>query len=600
MSDEMWQKIFTDILLTTFKDLDPKKVGVYQNVNIPKLTIETQNGPLVVSNLSLSACLQPPGSESTGINDQQRQATVSIHRVQCDVDIPVEYQDESVSLKLSTNRGKVHLGTDIGKFLTLTSAYTWMKEGKNSPNLPHDQTAIQISLKELKIQYNNTNTAYDVDGSYTNPAAKHPVLTEFNKGTATFKDLNLCRKINLVHQEPDQSAVTTLGGMTVDFDSDDARPAVVALNTIKLSDMDDDHNGSLGCEMTLQPKHLKQSSSILLRLLGVLLGGKTRISLHAPVRAGDIALKDLKYTKKQLDKMPESKRQEKGYIDVESSNPLIKLILGPLLRSRLTKITQTANGTAIQMGTQVEVQLPGLIPSTGKKDDDGGFVMTELFNQIGGGMLKGWSLINSRLLICPKRLEKMCVHASREKATDSGFPRQSRELIRFRKGLKRRQHHSEALRASLAINTPVYRKLIRHCEDPAERAEYYKIAHELSEIDPPKSVAIYAALLSKQHFAEEPKAADPDWLTKMALDIEREEPDHPGLVINALSFAYKSDPFAGSDAMCQLLRLVKEGRCRPSVVTRLVNQQIANGRFDGSPKALAQTVVAIEQVIGIM
>ncbi|AMO56807.1 hypothetical protein GZ77_02430 [Endozoicomonas montiporae] len=598
MNDEMWQKIFTDLLLTTFKDLDPKKVGVYQNVNIPKLTIQTQNGPLVVSNLSLSVCLKPPASESTDIADQQRQTTISIHRVRCEVDIPVEYQEEPVSLKLSTNRGKVHIGTDIGKFLNLTSAYTWMREGKNSPNLPRDQTAVQISVKELKVEYSNTNTAYDVDGNYIDPTAKHPVLTEFGKGTATFKDLDLRRKVNLIHQDAEQSAVTTLGGMAVDFDSDQARPAVVALNKIELSDMDDDHNGSLGCELTLQPKHLRQSSSILMRLVGVLLGGTTKISLHAPVRGGDIALKNLKHTKKQLEQLPESKRQGKGYIDIESSNPIIKLILGPLLRSRFTKIVKTSAGTAIQVGAQMEVQLPGLIPASGQKDDDGSFVMTELFDQIGGDLLKGWSLINSRLLICPKRLEKMCVEASREKVTDSSRPRKSSALMRYRKELKRRQHHNEALRASLAITTPSYRKLIQSCEDPAERAEYYKIAHELAEVDPPKSIAIFAALLQRKHYAEEPKTADPGWLTQIALDIDREEPDSIELIIDTLSFAYKTDPFAGSDALCHLLRLVKDGRCPASVVTELVHQNIRIGRFDDSPKALAQTVTAIEQVVG--
>ncbi|MET4694148.1 hypothetical protein [Endozoicomonas lisbonensis] len=598
MTDETWQQIFTDILLTAFKDLDPQKAGIYQHLKIPKLTIETQNGPLVVSNLSLSACLQPPGSESTEIQDQQRQTTISIHQVRCDVDIPVEYQEEPVSLKVATNLGEVHLGTDIGKFLNFTSAYTWLREGKNSPNLPRDNTAVQVSLTELEVKYSNTNTAYALDGEYADPASKLPGLAEFDKGTAIFKDLKISKKINLIHQEADQSAVTTMGGMEIDFDADDDRPSVVALNKIALSDMDKDHNGSLSCELTLEPKHLKLSSSLLLRLLGTLLGGKTKLSLHAPVRKGDIALKDLKHSRKQLEKLSDRERQDKGYIEVESSNPLIKLILGPLLRSRFTRITQTANGSSIQVGAQIEVQLPGLIPGSGKEDDHGTIVMTELFDQIGGDLLQYWSLINSRLLICPKRLEQQCILASREKATDPTSPEQSRQLVMMYKELKQRQHHREALRACLAITAPVYKKLILECDDPVERAEYYKIAHELTEVDPPKSVAIFAALLQRKHYAEVPETADPDWLTEKALDFEREEPDNIELVIDTLSFAYKSGPFAGSEAMCQLLRLVKEGRCPGEVVTQLICDHVKSGRFEGSPKALAQTVDAIESVVG--
>ena len=598
MTDETWQQIFTDILLTAFKDLDPNKAGIYQHLKLPKLTIETQNGPLVVSNLSLSACLQPPGSESTEIQDQQRQTTISIHQVRCDVDIPVEYQKEPVSLKVATNLGQVHLGTDIGKFLNFTSAYTWLREGKDSSNLPHDNTAVQVSLTELEVKYSNTNTAYALDGEYADPASKHPGLAEFDKGTATFKDLKISKKINLVHQEADQSAVTTMGGMEINFDPDDDRPSVVALNKIALSDMDKDHNGSLSCELTLEPNHLKRSSSLLLRLMGVLLGGQTKLSLHAPVRRGDIALKDLKHSRTQLKELSDRERQDKGYIEVVSSNPLIKLILGPLLRSRFTRIIHTANGPSIQVGAQIEVQLPGLIPSSGKKGDHGTIVMTELFDQIGGDLLQGWSLINSRLLICPKRLEQQCILASREKTTDPTRPEQSRQLVMMHKELTERQHHREALRASLAITAPVYKKLILECDDPVERAEYYKIAHELTEVDPPKSVAIFAALLQRKHYAEVPEAANPDWLTQKALDFEREEPDNIELVIDTLSFAYKSDPFAGSEALCQLLRLVKEGRCPGEVITQLICDHVKSGRFEGSPKALAQTVDAIESVVG--
>ena len=602
MEDETWQQLFTDIILTAFKDLDPQKSGIYQNLKIPRLTIETRNGPLVVSNLSLSACLKPPDSESTEIQNQQGQTTISIHQVRCDVDIPVEYQKEPVSLQFATNLGEVHLGTDIGKFLNFTSAYTWLRESKDSPNLPRDHTAFQVSLAELEVKYSNTNTAYAIDGEYADPASKEPGLAEFNKGTATFRNLKMSKKINLVHQEADQSAVTTMDGMEIHFDTDDNRPSVVALNKIALSDIDDDHNGSLSCELTLQPKLLEQSPSLVLRLLGFLLGGKTKISLHALVRRGDIALKDLKYSKKQLAKLSDSERQGKGYIEVESSNPLINLILGPLLRSRFTRITQTTNGStikpSIQLGAQFQVELPGLIPGSGQEDDHGTIVMTELFDQIGGDLLNGWSLINSRLLICPKRLENQCVLASREKATGSTSPEQSRQLVMMYKELKQRQHHREALRACLAITTPVYKKLILECDDPDERAEYYKIAHELTEVDPPKSVAIFAALLQRKQYAEEPKTADPNWLTQMALDFEREEPDNIGLVIDTLSFAYKSDPFAGSEAMRQLLRLVKEGRCPGEVVSQLVCDHVKSGRFEGSPKALAQTVDAIESVVG--
>ena len=92
----------------------------------------------------------------------------------------------------------------------------------------------------------------------------------------------------------------------------------------------------------------------------------------------------------------------------------------------------------------------------------------------------------------------------------------------------------------------------------------------------------------------------PQWLTKMALKIESENDseENKALVIDTLAFAYKSDPFAGCDAMCHLLRLIQEKRCAAETVTELLKGHIRNGRFDNSPKALALTVDAVALVAG--
>lgn len=598
LDDEIWQQIFIDTLATAFKDLDPEKVGVHQNLVIPWVNINTRNGPVRVENINLSACIEKPDSFSTDIVNQKRKVTINVNHVECNVDIPVKYKDTPVKLRCVANKGKMHLATNIDKTFMAKSAYTWFREGKDSPNHLHDDTAVQVSLDELKVYYSDTRKAFEFDGNHADPAGTDPVLAEFDCGEASFKHVNLCRKLNLVRDEVDQTAVATVEGMKIDFKTDPNRPSVVALNTIELSDMDDSHNGFLDCQVTLQPQLLKHSSSMLPRLVSRLLSGKTKVSLHAPMREGDIALKNLQLTKKQWEALPPEERKGKGYVEVESRNPLVQLLMGPLLRSSLTRIVPTPRGPCIKVGAQLQIQLPGLIAGSGEKDDHGTVVMTELFDKIGGKLLNTWHIVKSKLIICPRKLERQCVQASREQADGLARPVHSRELVMIRKELKKRQHHSEALRASQAIPAAVYKRLIRDCEDPLERAEYYKIAHELTEIDPPKSVAIFAALLNRKHFAEEPKTADPKWLTDMAVRIKEESPENAGLVIDTLSFAYKSDPFSGSEAMCQLLKLVKDEECSPEVVTRLIINHIQNGRFTDSPKALAQTITAVEKVIG--
>ena len=589
MDNEAWVQLCSDIFFKAASHLSTDRPDELQQVKIPKLTIETPVGQVVVTDIELKGYLQPPDTESTEVGKQNRVVASLFEHFKCHVQIPLKNRSQPVSVTFEAKDTKVHLGTNLGVLFLLK---TQLPKFLRNP-VSRDQTAIQADFKELKVDYHDVHSAINIQCQSVDYDTKDPVLMGFNTGSTVFKGLVVNRKVNLLHEESDQTTIAHVQSVTSTMSPDPNRPALITLDEVTWFERDENHSGTLGSTLTLNPLQLTYSPSILMRIVGFLFQGLTTIEFHAPVRFGDIHLKDLQHRRKTFDALPSGQRMNSGYIEVKSKNPLVKWFLGPLLRSGMTRIVNTPDGAALRLGSFVEFQLPGLVA----EGTHGNIVVTEFVNDIAGGLLNNWQLIKSKLLLCPKYLEQLCVKASRETSTLSDGPVFSRELLERRRILKQRQHHGEALRCSLAIPVDVFQHLIRDCQDRQKQIEYFDIAHELMDVDTSKSITIFVSLLQKQ-LSEDSQSPDVAWLIEKALKIEKEQPDKLVIAVDALLFAYQADPFAGSVALDHLLRLAESGHCRTEQISQAVARHLHNGRFDGTPIALAETLEAIEPVIG--
>ena len=595
LKDEVWQKLLEDIILRAASELVDRRVETDQLIEIPKITINTPGGDVVISNVRLNARLQPFHNDCPILGHQKKVISLHVNRLNCNVKIPVKDRP-SVNLRITATNGEINFGTDLLDMVLNPDSRALsglMNESLNGPHMPRDNTAVQFKAESLKVHYTDAKAMFAMNGNLL-PADndEDTLMAGFDGGVASFSNITLNRQLNLFKKNLDQTSQILVGGM--EFRNDPSREAVINLDSIKVDELDDYHNGTLSCNVTLKPRHLKLSSSRLWRLVGNLFDGLTTLEVKAPVQNGEIEINKIKLSRKEWEKKPPHEAQNTGYVEVTSSNIIIKTLLGPLLRSRFTKIVPSSC-PRLQLGLpflRVELQLPGFVPNKNTPGDDGNIIVTELLDQIGGDLLSGWYLIPSKLMLTQKNIEERCFAASQ------GDTEAARHLMLKHIELKRRGHHDEALRTSLAIPTASYQTLIAECERPHERAEYYLMAHELTEVDPPRAVAIYAALLAKQHYSEEPKTSDPAWLVNLAWDIDTNKAGSNATITDILAFAYKSDPFAGVDGLKELCRLASEGRYPKEHLTDLVLNHVRAGKFDDDPKALANTVVIIEEFVG--
>ena len=558
LKDELWQKILGDILLKAAGEITQRRVETDQDIVIPKITIQTPVGEVVIMDVHLNGRLQDCKNDCPLLGHQKHMLSVHVNSLSCSVKIPVQGQ-APVGLRISTHNGEINLGTDMLDMIIKPNGKIikgLLGEGRNSPSTPRDNTALQFKAESVKVSYSDARAMFGIDGRQLPPDNNEDILMAgFDGGIATFSNITLSRQLNCLKTNPDQASQVQIGAMKIE--NEPSRKAVVNLDSIRVDDLDDDHNGTLSCFVTLTPGHLQRSPSMRWKLLGKLLYGVTTINVRAPIRDGEIKLNQIKCARTKWERLAPFAAKSMGYIEVNSGNPIIKVLLGPLLRSRFTKIIASPSGPRLQLGLpflRIELQLPGFIPHTGKSGDDGNIILTELLNLIGGDLLKGWNLIPSKLMLTRKNIEKECFEASR------GSHQAAFRLIEKHSEFKKRGHHDEALRICLAIPTATYQALIAKCENPVRRAEFYQMAHELTEVDPPKAVAVFAALLARQHYSEEPKTSDPAWLVALAKDLDANQSGTDETITDVLVFAYKSDPFAGADGLKELCRLAAEGR----------------------------------------